>query len=73
MQKITCRFCLQPEAILTVEGERSSQYRCTDCGEVFEADHALNHHSTQARPQTFALPAVGGIAAIEPVRASHAS
>lgn len=73
MTTITCRHCLQPYARLTIPGEQSSQYRCGHCHETFEADHAPNHHSTQARPQTFTLPAVGGVAAIEPVRANHAS
>ncbi len=71
MTKITCHHCLQPTAILTVEGERSSQYRCQDCGEVFEADHAPIDCTTSARPQTFALSAIGGLSAIEPAGASH--
>jgi len=67
MQKITCRYCLSPEAILAIAGERSSQYRCQICGKTFEADHEPVDLSTQARPQSFALPAVGGLAAIVPV------
>lgn len=71
--KITCHHCLQPSAIQTIAGERSSQYRCTDCGEVFEADHPPLDRQTSARPQTFTLPAVGGVPAIEPVGVNHAS
>jgi len=66
MKKITCHHCLQPKAILTIPGERSSQYACQHCGEVFEADHPRREHRTQARPQAMRLPAVRGASAIEP-------
>jgi len=71
MKKITCHICLQPEAVLTVQGERSSQFACHSCGEVFETDHPPQHRATQARPQTFPLPSVAGVASISPARPSN--
>ncbi len=73
MKKITCQFCLQPEAVRSVAGERSSQYTCHQCGEVFELDHPPREFKTQARPQSIALPAAGGMVSLRTERQVHAS
>ncbi len=64
MKKVTCRFCLQPEAILTVKGELADLFLCHFCGQGFDIEHASRPFNTEARPQTFALPAVGDVPGI---------
>jgi len=65
MKKITCQFCLQPTAVLTVRGELTDLYTCGHCAEAFDLDHLPYDHSTEASPQRLALPAAGGLNAIE--------
>ncbi len=71
MEKITCRICLQVEAVQSVAGERSSQFVCHGCGAVFEIDHAPKPFKTQARPVSISLASVGGTTAIEPARSNR--
>jgi len=63
-EKVTCRICLQVEAVQSVAGERSSQYTCHGCGAVFEIDHPRKPFTTQARPQRISLPAIAGTSAL---------
>ncbi len=71
MKKITCQFCLQLEAVLTIQGERSSQFVCQCCGEAFEVDHPPKPFRTQARPQEISLAAIGGTTAMPAARSTR--
>jgi len=73
MKKVTCRFCLLPTATRTVKGELTDLYLCHHCGEGFDLDHPPQAHTTEARPQSFHLAAIGDLAAIEPQEAGSAT
>jgi len=72
MEKITCRICLQVEAVQSVAGEKSSQFVCHQCGEAFEVDHPPKPFHTAARPQSIDLAAIGGTTAVQAARSTNA-